>query len=185
MRIESASLDGLFIITPERKADARGFFAELFHQEKFAAHGISFFPVQENISHSTKGVARGLHFQWNPPLAKLIRVIRGRAFVIAVDIRTASPTFGQWFGFELDSEQGIQMFVPPGFASGFCVLENAADVQYLYSACYNPNGEASIRFDDPTIGIAWPVSNPIVSDRDKAAYTLEEWMLDPRSRLWR
>lgn len=184
MHFEPAPLDGLFVITPDSHVDARGFFAELFHQEKFASHGIAFSPAQENVSHSTQGVLRGLHFQWDPSLAKLIRVIRGRAFVVAADIRSESATRSHWFGIELNDENRKQLYVPPGFASGFCVLGNVADVQYLYSACYNPDGEASIRFDDTDIGIAWPVQDPIVSDRDKAACTLSNWLHDPRSRVW-
>ena len=136
-----------------------------------------------NHSFSKKGVLRGLHFQYNPPLGKLIRVINGAAFVVAVDIRFDSPTRGKWFGIELSAENQKQLFAPAGFASGFCVTGDVAEVEYHYTVHYNGAGEAAIRYDDPDIAVAWPLDSPIVSDRDKQAITFQEWLTRPEARL--
>ncbi len=128
-----------------------------------------------------KSVVRGLHFQWDPPLAKLIRVSWGLIFAVAVDIRKKSPALGKWMGIELSAEERKEMYVPPGFASGFCSLSDPAQVEYLYTAPYNPKGESSIIWNDPEIGIRWPVKNPVLSPRDASGQTFQEWLKRPES----
>lgn len=139
--------------------------------------------VQENHSLSKKGVLRGLHFQYDPPLGKMMRVVRGAAFVVAVDIRFNSPTRGKWFGIELSAENQKQLFAPAGFASGFCVTGEVAEVEYHYTVHYNAKGEAAIRYDDTQIAIAWPKKDPIVSDRDQQAMSFAEWLKRPEAKL--
>ncbi len=177
MQIEPLKIPGLFLMTPKRHDDARGFFMEVYRHDVLKAAGVydGIF-VQQNHSYSKKGVLRGLHTQWDPPLGKLIRIINGAAFVVAVDIRKDSKTCGEWFGMELSAENQKQLFVPSGFASGFCVTLDVAEVEYHYTAYYNPNGEGCIRYDDPSIGIDWPVTNPIVSERDKVGMLFQEWL---------
>lgn len=183
MQIEPLALSGLFCITPKRHEDARGFFMEVYRDDVLADSGVydkSF--VQENHSFSKQGVLRGLHFQYDPPLGKLIRVINGAAFVVAVDIRYHSSTRGKWFGMELSAENKKQLFAPAGFASGFCVTGEAAEVEYHYTAHYNANGEAAIRYDDPEIAVDWPVKNTVVSERDKHAFLFADWLARPEAK---
>ena len=184
MVIEKSSLEGVYIISPEVREDSRGYFAELFRKDYFKDHGIDISFVQQNISFSKKGVIRGLHFQWNPPAGKLIRVALGRVFVVAADIRKKSPTLGKWVSIELSSKNKKQVYVPPGFASGFCALDDANEVEYLYTAIYNPQGESNIAWNDPKIGIKWPVQNPILSERDTSAKTMDEWLNRPESDIF-
>ena len=182
MKIESTAISGLYVINPEVKGDERGFFMEVYREDFFAAAGIMIGKfVQQNHSFSQQGIVRGLHFQWDKPLDKLIRVINGRAFMVAVDIRKKSATLGQWFGLELSAENKKLLYAPAGFASGFAVTGDVAEVEYLYTALYNPAGESSILWDDPGIGIDWPIKNPILSDRDKSARTLVDWLKTPES----
>lgn len=182
MIIAPVEIAGLFLITPQRHEDARGFFMEVYRDDllrEAGVHAQSF--VQENHSYSKKGVLRGLHFQYDPPLGKLIRVIHGAAFVVAVDIRFNSSTRGKWFGVELSAENQKQLFAPAGFASGFCVTGDAAEVEYHYTVHYHAPGEAAIRYDDPQIAVAWPVKDPVVSDRDKKALSFAEWLKRPEA----
>lgn len=182
MEIEQTTIKGLLVINPEVKEDERGFFMEIYREDKFAVAGIKIEKlVQQNHSRSLKGVIRGLHFQWNKPLGKLIRVINGRAFVVAVDIRKKSSTLGQWFGLELSAENKKLLYAPAGFASGFAVTGDVAEVEYLYTALYNPAGESNILWNDPQISVDWPIKNPILSERDQKARLLKEWLLDPLS----
>lgn len=175
MDIRESSLKGLFEIQPKVREDARGAFAEVMRMDELAAAGIK--PVFLQLNHSTSmaNVLRGLHFQWDKPLGKFIRVIHGSAFMAAVDIRVDSPTKGQFLTNELSAENRTCLWVPPGFATGFCVLGERADIEYQYTAYYNPQGESNILWNDPAIGIPWPLTEPIISERDQKAGTLAEW----------
>ena len=184
MKAEAAPIKDVFIIIPDVLEDDRGFFAEIYKKEKFEALGLDLNLVQENYSRSKKGVIRGLHFQWDPPMAKLMRVSRGRAFLVAVDLRKKSPTFGKWFGLEASEDDKKQLYAPASFARGFCALSDVADVQYLCTAVYNPKGESGILWNDPRIGITWPVDDPMLSEKDKNAQTLEEWLARPESNCF-
>lgn len=178
------SIEGLRSITLPRFEDERGFFLEGFKKDAFAALGLFSEFVQDNQSRSKKGVVRGLHFQWSPPLAKLVRVGAGRAFLAFADIRPVSPTFKKTHTAEVPGGASTAFFVPAGVAAGFCALEDNTDIIYKYSAPYNPSGEGNIRFDDSELAIAWPVSSPILSPRDQSAPTLADWLERPESRAW-
>jgi dTDP-4-dehydrorhamnose 3,5-epimerase len=185
IRIESTHLNGIVVLKPDVYEDARGFFMESFRADEFAALGLPTNFVQDNHSGSVRNVIRGLHFQWDPPMAKLMRVTVGSAYLVAVDIRKGSPTLGQWFGIECSAENKRQVYAPAGFARGFCVLSNYAEVQYKCTAIYNPHAESGIRWDDPAIGIKWPVQNPVLSSKDANAQTLEQWLSRPVSEHFR
>jgi dTDP-4-dehydrorhamnose 3,5-epimerase len=181
-RIESRHLGGdVVVLAPDVFGDQRGFFMETFRADQFRALGLPHEFPQDNHSRSQRGVLRGLHFQWDPPMGKLMRVPSGSAFLVAVDIRKGSPTLGQWFGIEVSEENKKQVWAPAGFARGFCVLSDFADVQYKCTGTYNSKAESGIRWDDPAIGIKWPVSQAILSDKDRTARTLEEWLATPES----
>lgn len=160
-------LEGLRVIEPQIFEDCRGFFFESFQEERYRELGTVF--VQDNHSYSRRGVIRGMHFQSTPGQAKLIRVVVGKIYDVAVDIRPDSPTFGQWEGIELDGESHRQLFIPVGFAHGFCVLSKEAHVLYKTSSPYVAATEKGFRYNDPEIGIEWPVKDPIVSERDQMA----------------
>lgn len=172
MRVVETSLPGVLIIEPAVHRDARGFFLESYHERRYAEAGVSARFVQDNYSHSGKGTVRGLHAQLAAPQAKLMRVVAGAIFDVAVDIRVGSPTFGKWFGETLSSDNFKQLFIPEGFVHGFAVLSNYAEIEYKCSAFYDPADEISIRWDDPAIGITWPVASPMLSARDAAARPL-------------
>lgn len=167
-------LEGTVLLEPAVHADARGFFVETFRRDAWAEHGVGVEFVQHNHSRSARGTLRGLHFQTEPGQAKLIRCARGEIFDVAVDLRRDSPTYGKWEGYLLDDESHRQLFVPVGFAHGFVVLSDLADVAYLCSSTYDPATEAGIAWDDPDVGVEWPVADPLVSDRDREAPTLAE-----------
>jgi dTDP-4-dehydrorhamnose 3,5-epimerase len=167
-------LDGLVLIEPEVHGDERGFLVETFRDEVWRDLGIDIRPVQENHSRSARNTLRGVHFQTDPGQAKLVRCMRGRIWDVAVDLRRDSPTFGQWEGHELDDEMHRQFLVPIGFAHGFCVLSEVADVAYKLSSLYDPETEAGIAWDDPDVGVEWPISEPLLSERDKTAPRLSE-----------
>lgn len=175
MEVLDLKLRGLKLVKPRVFADERGFFMESYNFERYAKAGIDCEFVQDNHSRSVAGTIRGLHYQSTPGQAKLLRVVSGKIFDVAVDIRRDSPTFGQWQGVILDAESHHQLFVPVGFAHGFCVLSDTADVLYKVSSPYVAATECSIRFDDPEIGVAWPVQNPIVSERDRKAESFAEF----------
>ncbi len=179
--VEKTPIDGVVIVKPQIFRDERGFFSEIYRQDQFKKLGLPDTFVQLNHSGSVKGVTRGIHFQWDPPMGKLMRVTVGKAFLVAVDIRKGSPTLGKWFGAEASAENGIQIWAPASFARGFCVLSDYAEIQYLCSGVYNNKGESGIRWDDPEIGIAWPVKDPILSKKDQTAQTLSEWLRRPES----
>ncbi len=179
--IQRVHFDAIKVIAPRVFEDHRGYFMEAYRKDAFAKLGIPYEFVQDNQSFSKRGVVRGLHFQWDPPMGKLMRVTLGRAFLVAVDIRKDSPTLGQWFGLEVSTENQLQVWAPAGFARGFCVLSDVAVVQYKCTGLYNPACEGGIRWNDPDIGIEWPVDNPILSDKDANAPSLAEWLARPES----
>jgi dTDP-4-dehydrorhamnose 3,5-epimerase len=183
--IESRHLNDVVVLVPDIFQDSRGFFTETFRADQFEAHGLPTTYVQDNHSRSVKGVVRGLHFQWNPPMAKLMRVTVGSAFLVAVDIRKGSPTLGQWVGVEASAENRRQVFAPAGFARGFCALSDVTEIQYKCTGIYSNKGEAGIRWNDPAIGIQWPLKDVIVSDKDRIARTLTEWLTSPESENFR
>ncbi len=177
MGIETTSLPGVLIFTPRVFKDARGFFFESYNQNVWRGAGIETVFVQDNHSKSARDTVRGLHFQL-PPAAqvKLVRVARGAVWDVAVDIRCGSPTFGQWIGVELSEDNFRQLYIPEGFAHGFCVLSDEAEVLYKTSYVYSPAHERGIAWDDPGIGIPWPAAVPLLSDRDRAAPSLQEYL---------
>ena len=183
IRIESKHLGDIFVLVPEIFQDSRGFFMESFREDQFKALGLPYDFVQDNHSRSEKGVIRGLHFQWDPPMGKLMRVSLGAAFLVAVDIRKGSPTVGKWFGTEASAENRRQVWAPAGFARGFCVLSDVAEIQYKCTGLYNSKAESGIRFDDPQIGIGWPVCEASLSEKDRKAQTLEQWLARPEADL--
>jgi dTDP-4-dehydrorhamnose 3,5-epimerase len=170
----STKLDGTVLLEPVVHGDERGFFIETFRRDLWAEHGVEAEFVQHNHSRSTKGTLRGLHFQTEPGQAKLVRCARGEIFDVAVDLRRDSPTYGQWEGHVLDDKTHRQLFVPVGFAHGFAVLSDVADVAYLCSSTYDPATESGIAWDDPGVGVEWPIGDPLVSERDRSAPTLAE-----------
>jgi len=185
IKVESRFLDGVVVIVPEIFQDDRGFFMETYRQDQFRALGLPDQFVQDNHSRSVKGVVRGLHFQWEPPMGKLMRVSVGSAFLVAVDIRKGSPTFGKWAGVEASTENRRQVWAPAGFARGFCVLSDVAEIQYKTTGLYNKNAESGILWNDPEIGINWPIRDALVSDKDRNAQTLAQWAATPASEHFR
>jgi dTDP-4-dehydrorhamnose 3,5-epimerase len=181
LQIESRHLGDLCVLAPEVFQDDRGFFTEVYRADVFKSLGLPYEFVQDNHSGSVKNVVRGLHFQWEPPMGKLMRVTRGSAFLVAVDIRKGSPTLGKWYGQEVTAESRKQIWAPAGFARGFCVLSDYAEIQYKVTGIYNNKGESGIRWDDPEIGIEWPVREPLLSDKDRKAQTLKQWLASPDS----
>jgi dTDP-4-dehydrorhamnose 3,5-epimerase len=182
IHIESRSLGEVVVLVPEAFRDSRGFFMETFRRDQFMEHGLPVEFVQDNHSRSTRGVVRGLHFQWDPPMGKLMRVSLGSAFLVAVDIRRESTTLGQWVGIEASAENHRQVWAPAGFARGFCVLSDVAEIQYKCTGIYNNKAESGIRWNDPNIGIQWPIDEVLLSDKDRNAPTLNEWLSRPESK---
>jgi dTDP-4-dehydrorhamnose 3,5-epimerase len=175
MRVEPTALPGVLVVEPRIFGDGRGIFLETFHAERYAAAGIVGPFVQDNFSRSKKGTLRGLHFQEPRPQGKLVQVLRGRVFDVAVDVRRGSRTFGKWLGLELDSEWQRQLWIPPGFAHGFYVLSDEADFMYKCTALYAPEVERSIRWNDPALAIAWPIDvAPLLSKKDAEAPLLAD-----------
>jgi dTDP-4-dehydrorhamnose 3,5-epimerase len=172
MNVTETSIPGVLLIEPRRFGDSRGFFSELFHEERYAAAGVTGRFVQDNLSRSKKGTLRGLHFQEPRPQGKLVQVLRGAVYDVVVDIRRGSPAFGRWFGVELSDENYRQLWVPPGFAHGFCVLSDVADFYYKCTDLYIPEHDRGILWNDPAIGIDWPIQEPLLSAKDKVAPTL-------------
>lgn len=185
MRIESRHLGDVAVVVTEVFRDNRGFFTETFRADQFEALGLPTKFVQDNHSGSGRGVLRGLHFQWDPPMGKLMRVTRGAAFLVAVDIRKGSPTLGKWFGTEVSAEDRKQIWAPPGFARGFCTLSDFAEIQYKCTGVYNSRGESGICWNDPEIGINWPISDVELSEKDRQARTLQQWLSSPESENFR
>jgi dTDP-4-dehydrorhamnose 3,5-epimerase len=172
VKIVDSSLPGAVILEVDRHEDARGFFLETFKEEPYRLAGIAGNFVQDNWSRSRRHVLRGLHFQRRQ--GKLITVVRGEIFDVAVDIRPDSETFGRWLGTTLSAENNRQLFVPPGFAHGFCVVSELADVWYKTTDVYRPEEEGGVRWNDPNLAIEWPIEDPILSDRDRLQPLLKE-----------
>ena len=167
MQMEPLRLSGLKRIKPKIFFDERGFFFETYRQPTYAALGIDVPFVQDNLSFSKQGTLRALHYQSEPGQAKLLSCLQGRIFDVAVDIRPHSSTFGEWEGVELNDENNHQLFIPVGFAHGYCVLSETALVHYKVSSLYNPSTERSLRWNDPRFNIRWPIEKPILSERDQ------------------
>lgn len=180
MRISPTSLSGPMLLEPTVHGDDRGFFVETFRREEQALLDVSGEFIQDNHSRSRRGVVRGMHFHVGEGVAKLVRCGRGRIWDVVVDIRQGSPSYGAWEGFELDDAQHRQLYVPVGFAHGFCTLSDVADVMYRQTAYYSPDVERGIAYDDPALGIEWPIEaeERIVSARDAAAPTLAGFQAD-------
>ncbi len=181
MKVTELELPGLRLIEPTVYGDARGFFLETWSAPRYGAAEIDCEFVQDNHSRSTRGTLRGLHYQSSPGQAKLMRVAVGKIFDVAVDIRPESSTFGKWQGVYLDAQQHHQLFVPLGFAHGFCVVSDVAEVLYKVSSPYEVAKECGLAWDDPDIGVTWPVNNPLLSARDQQA----ESFADYRNRVQR
>ncbi|MGC4063117.1 MAG: dTDP-4-dehydrorhamnose 3,5-epimerase [Polyangiaceae bacterium] len=175
MEVKRLKLDGLWLIQPKVFRDERGFFLEPYSQAKYEAVGIRERFVQDNHSRSVARTLRGLHYQGQPGQAKLVRVAVGSIFDVAVDIRPESPTFGQWEAVELTAERHEQLYVPVGFAHGFCVTSDVAEVLYKVSSPYDPKEELTLSWNDPEIGVAWPVQDPVLSARDKAGESFADF----------
>ena len=175
MNVIKTKLDGCLIIEPKVFGDERGFFLETFQAERYTSEaGITLPFVQDNHSRSSKSVLRGLHFQKTKPQGKLVRVVRGQVYDVAVDIRKGSPTYGQWEGLILSEENKTQLWVPPGFAHGFVVLSDTADFEYKCTDYYDPSDEGSILWNDSDLDIPWPIDNPILSNKDSSADRLAD-----------
>jgi dTDP-4-dehydrorhamnose 3,5-epimerase len=183
--IEPTHLDGLLIVKPDVFGDERGFFMEVYRADSFSTIGLPASFIQDNHSRSAKGVLRGMHFQWDPPQGKLVRVTTGRAFLCMVDIRKSSPTLGKYFSREVDAEDRIEIWVPPGFANGFCTLTDKTEIQYKCTSIYNNKSEGSILWNDPELGIPWPLKEPLLSEKDKKGMTLQQWLTTPMSELFK
>ena len=180
MKITETELPGVLIIEPQVFGDERGFFLESFHAGRYREAGIDMAFVQDNHSRSRKGVLRGLHFQRRHPQGKLVRASRGSIFDVAADIDPASPTFGQHVGVTLSDENHRQMWIPPGYAHGFCVLSDEADFEYKCTDLYYPNDEGGVFWSDPDLNIQWPLSDPLLSAKDLALPPLADLAKDPR-----
>jgi dTDP-4-dehydrorhamnose 3,5-epimerase len=169
VKVTEVELPGLLLIEPVIHGDARGLFFESFRADRYAEVGIAGPFVQDNVSRSVKGTLRGLHFQHPRPQGKLVQVLRGSVWDVAVDVRRGSPHFGRWFGVELNEDTHQQLWIPPGFAHGFCVLSDSADFFYKCTSLYAPECECAVRWDDPELGIPWPVGTPRLSAKDAQA----------------
>ena len=174
MRIIETALKEVVLVEPELHEDPRGVFYELYHQDKYAKIGIAETFVQDNVAQSNRDVLRGLHYQLRYPQAKLVMAIQGKIYDVAVDIRRGSPSFGQWCGFELSDTNKRQLYIPPGFAHGYCVLTDTATVVYKCSRFYAPGDDRGIIWNDPTIHVTWPVITPVLSSKDRSLKTLAE-----------
>ena len=180
MKVTSVGIQGLLLVELKVYGDARGFFVERYHQQRFAEAGLPGQFVQDNHSRSAPGVLRGLHYQLGPSQGKLVGAVRGAIWDVAVDIRPNSLTYGQHFGVELSDVNGKVLWIPPGFAHGFCVLGNEpADVMYKVDTTYNPSGEGGIMWNDPEIALPWPIKNPTISTRDQALQSFAQYKARP------
>jgi dTDP-4-dehydrorhamnose 3,5-epimerase len=174
VRVIPADIPEVLLIEPDVFRDTRGFFLETFHAARYAAHGIRGTFVQDNHSRSVHGTIRGLHLQVAKPQAKLIRVISGEIFDVAVDVRRGSPTFGKWVGVTLSAESFRQYYIPEGFAHGFSVLSPIAEIEYKCTDVYDPAGQLGLAWNDPSLDIPWGVHDPVISEKDRANRTLSE-----------
>ncbi|MEC5342058.1 dTDP-4-dehydrorhamnose 3,5-epimerase [Brenneria populi] len=175
MQVKDTRIEGVKIVQPKVFGDARGFFLETFEKRRYQEMlNIDLDFVQDNHSRSSKGVLRGLHFQRSNPQGKLVRVVRGEVFDVAVDIRPGSPTYGAWEGVILSEENKTQFWIPPGLAHGFVVLSDVADFEYKCTDYYNPANEGCLLWNDPDVGIEWPVTEPLLSEKDKLGKRFKE-----------
>lgn len=174
MQVEQTGLDGVLLVKPTVFGDERGFFMETYRADKFAELGLPESFVQDNHSRSSRGILRGLHFQYPGWQGKLVRVVQGEIFDVAVDVRRDSANFGRWYGCYLSDENRHQLYVPEGFAHGFCVTSEIADVVYKCTTVYQPSEDFSILWNDPDIGIEWPITDPRLSEKDKHAMALAD-----------
>ena len=179
MKSLDTGLPDVLLLEPKRFGDERGFFMEMFHAKRYAELGIPGPFVQDNFSRSAKGILRGLHFQQPNAQGKLVQVLAGAVYDVAVDIRRGSPTFGKWVGVELSADNRRQLWVPAGFAHGFCVLSESADFHYKCTDFYAPGSEHGIAWNDPDLGIPWPVTSPQLSAKDSLAPRLKDAPLLP------
>ncbi len=174
MEVEKTTLPGVLLLKPKVFGDERGFFLETFQARRYAETGLNRPFVQDNCSRSCRGILRGLHFQLRHPQGKLVYVTKGEVFDVAVDIRRGSPTFRKWYGVRLNDGNHFQLYIPPGFAHGFCVLSESADFFYKCTDYYHPADEGAVRWNDPDLGIAWPLAAPLLSEKDAAAPFLKD-----------
>ena len=174
MRVVPTEIAGVLIVEPDVHADGRGFFLETYHADRYSALGIDGPFVQDNHSRSTAGTLRGLHLQLRRPQGKLVRVIEGEVYDVAVDVRRGSPTFGRWVAVTLTADNFRQCYIPPGFAHGFCVVSEVAQVEYKCTDLYDPDSEIGIAWNDPALAIPWPVREPVLSPRDRRHPALAE-----------
>jgi dTDP-4-dehydrorhamnose 3,5-epimerase len=178
MKIRRCDIEGLLIIEPRVFGDARGFFMELWNEQRYRDAGLHCRFVQDNVSSSRRGALRGLHFQNPKPQGKLVWVMEGEVFDVAVDLRRSSPTFGRWHGVNLSAQNRFQFFVPPGFAHGFAVLSESALFAYKCTEFYSPKDEMTLLWNDSDIGVEWPVNEPVLSEKDKKGLRLDELPAD-------
>lgn len=183
MKIKQQEND-VIVFEPKVFEDHRGFFCETYRKDIMQSLGFNYEFVQDNHSRSSKGVLRGLHFQWQPAMGKLMRVTNGNCLLIAVDVRHDSPNLGKHFAIEVSSENKLQVWAPPGFARGFCVLSDWAEIQYKCTGIYNSQHEGGIAWNDPELGINWKIDNPTLSERDTKAMTLREWISSPNGKVF-
>jgi dTDP-4-dehydrorhamnose 3,5-epimerase len=174
VKFQSTKLSGVIIVEPEVHRDPRGFFLETFHAQKFHEGGIDAHFVQDNHSASQRGTLRGLHAQWRRPQGKLVRVLFGEIFDVAVDARLGSPSFGKWVGVTLSHDNFKQLWVPAGYLHGFCVTSERAEVEYKCTDLYDPGGEVGVLWNDPDIGVQWPIAEPVLSAKDATAPRLRD-----------
>jgi dTDP-4-dehydrorhamnose 3,5-epimerase len=184
--VEPTAIPEVLVVRPKRYGDDRGWFAEVWQGAAFAelGGGLPSSFVQVNQSRSAQGVVRGLHFQWDPPQGKLMRVVRGRALMVAVDIRPGSPTVGRHVACEGSEDEPLLFWAPASFARGFCALADVTEVEYFVTATYDPAHESGIRWDDPALAIPWPVADPQLSPKDAAAGTLADWLARPEAQAF-
>ncbi len=174
MKIQATPLPGVLLIEPTVHRDARGFFFESYNQKRYAENGLKVQFVQDNHSRSTQNIVRGLHLQCLHPQGKLVRVLEGEIFDVAVDVRKGSPTYKKWFGVNLSAENFLQLYVPPGFAHGYAVLSSVAQVEYKVTDFYDPKDEITLLWNDPDLQIKWPLSSPLLSDKDARGLLIKD-----------
>lgn len=182
MKVIRCDIPGLLILEPKVFGDARGFFLETWNRRRYQEAGVNADFVQDNVSFSRRGILRGLHLQNPNPQGKLLQVLQGEVFDVAVDLRRSSPAFRRWHGLRLSGENKRQFYIPPGFAHGFAVLSETALFHYKCTEFYSPNDELTIRWDDPDLGVEWPVQDPLLSERDAKALRLRDL---PPERLFK
>lgn len=178
------AIPDVVLLQHEAFEDDRGYFMEVYKRDQFREHGLPEVFVQLNESLSKRNVIRGLHFQWEPPMGKLMRVVQGAAFLVAVDIRHDSPTLGRWVGETISADSRLQLWAPAGFARGLCALADNTRVQYLCTGMYGAKAESGILWNDPEIGIRWPLDHPRLSAKDESAQTLRAWLARPEAKAF-